>query len=151
MHLFGKESFEQGFVNGNGDWYPKSEIVYVDSKNQPVPQAEASFNQLIELDNSMTIDDYLLHTITAVYHLTGEGVDNLLEIVKSHSEIYWFNFNYTRSYSPDPAFLIENENQLFLLVGKKATFDFITNEDHDDLPTEDEAEDDDESLDFSMM
>ena len=64
MHLFGKESFEQGFVSGDGAWYPKSEIVYVDSQNQPVPQIEASFNQLIDLKNTITIDDYLLHEET---------------------------------------------------------------------------------------
>ena len=75
---------------------------------------------------------------------------DFVEAVAKHNQIFSFIFNYRADYEGDPAFLIENEGELFVLVGKKIEFEYIGLEGAGtiDEVNEDEMEDE---LDFSMM
>ncbi len=152
--VFGKESFEMGYIDENGEWVERAETKAVNEEGDVLEKVDASFKQEIELDDTVSIDDYLLHAVKSVYYFTGDGVDALLRRVELADGIISFPFNYTASYSPDPAFLIENEGELFMVVGTKPDLEFIGLAQQDDLISEDEAaeeEGEEDAFDFGMM
>ena len=75
----------------------------------------------------------------------------LLEALSS-DKIYYFIFNYSADFEGDDAFLVSNENEIFVIVGKSADLEFIGLEENEQelMPeeTQDEVEDE---LDFAMF
>ena len=150
MHIFGKESFELGYQSDDGTWYERSKLQVVDMDDQPLQQQEASFKSTIELQDTVSIDTYLMHVAKSVYHLAPDPA--LLKLVQESEEIYSFPFNYTASYKPDSAFLIENEGELFMVVGQHTGFEFLEMQTVDSsLLEDDEDEGDGDDIDFSMF
>ena len=150
MHIFGKESFELGYQSDDGTWYERSKLQVVDMDDQPLQQQEASFKSTIELQDTVSIDTYLMHVAKPVYHLAPDPA--LLKLVQESDEIYSFPFNYTASYKPDSAFLIENEGELFMVVGQHTGFEFLEMQTVDSsLLEDDEDEGDGDDIDFSMF
>ena len=68
-----------------------------------------------------------------------------------NKEIFTFEFNFRADYEGDPAFLVENEGEVFVLVGKKIEFEFIGLEESGVLDEEETTEDEEDEFDFSMM
>mgnify|MGYP001334804497 CR=1 FL=1 len=64
-----------------------------------------------------------------------------------NDEIYFLVFNYREDYEGDDAYIISNESDFFVTVGKKNEFIFLEQE-NIDLEDEEEIDDD---LDFSML
>jgi len=150
MHIFGKESFELGYQSDDGTWYERGNLQVVDMDDQMLEQQEASFKQLIALEDTVSVDTYLMHIAKSVYHLAPNAA--LLQLVRESDEIYSFPFNYTASYKPDAAFLIENEGELFMVVGQHCGFEFLGMQTVDtSVLQDDDDEDDDDDIDFSMF
>jgi hypothetical protein len=153
LHLFGRDSFEQGYVDGSGEWVDKGDIGVVDASGAAVVQVEASFKAAIALAEIVSIDEYLLHLAKSVYQLTGEGVAALLTAVNAADGIYAFPFNYSRSYEPDRAFLIPAGDELFMVVTTRGSFAFAGPDEVAEIEEEIEDGGDDmaDAMDFSMM
>ena len=107
MHVFGRGSFEQGYLTADGRWHSSSDLMAVDEDLHEIPKMPASFKSTIALKESVSVDEYLEHVVKSVYELGDDAA--LLELVRSTDEIWMFEFNYVASYSPDPAFLVEND------------------------------------------
>tara|TARA_B100000212_G_scaffold169907_1_gene127842 strand:- start:72 stop:680 length:609 start_codon:yes stop_codon:yes gene_type:complete len=140
-----------GVVDNKGNWVDKSQMIYVNEEGNPADLVPSSFDEEIELNSSVSIEFLLEHNITSIYSLQGEeNHPDFVEAVAKHNQIFSFIFNYRADYEGDPAFLIENEGELFVLVGKKIEFEYIGLEGAGtiDEVNEDEMEDE---LDFSMM
>lgn len=143
----------QGIVDEQGCWVERSELMVVDVDGNPAAILPSSFDAPIQLEQTVTVEDFLDHYITAIYTMQGE--ENCPDFVKAIAEgpIYTFDFNYRASHDPSAAFLMENGGEVFLLVGKKGQFDFVGLDQagflEDDLG--DEESDDDDSFDFGMM
>ncbi len=148
MNIFGKESFEQGYMAQDGSWLERSQLQVVDMDDEPLPKQEASFKTVIELMDTVTIEEYLNHVAKSVYHLTSP---ELLKQVQASEDIFSFYFNYTASYTPDPAFLIENEGELFMVVGQHCGFEFVEAQAVESPILEDDEDEDDDDIDFSMF
>ena len=99
------------------------------------------------------IEFLLEHNITSIYSLQGEeNYPNFVKAVADNKDIFTFVFNYRADYEGDPAFVLENDGEVFVLVGKKIEFEFIGLDgagalDEEELDTE-EVEDE---FDFAMM
>ncbi len=150
-HIFGKDSFELGHQSDDGTWLERGQLQMVDMDDQPMEQREASFNQLIELEDTVSVDTYLMHVAKSVYHLAADAA--LLQQVRECDEIYCFPFNYNASYKPDSAFLIENQGELFMVVGQHSGFEFLGMQTPSSaVLSEDDADDDaDDDIDFGMF
>ena len=140
-----------GAVSENGNWVEKSDMTYVDENGIEVKPVPSSFDEEIALNKTVSMENYLEHNITAVYSLQGE--ENHPEFVKAiqeNKDIFTFEFNYRAGYEGDPAFIIENDGEIFILVGKKVEFEFIGLEESGILD-EEEVEVEEDEFDFSMM
>jgi len=149
MHIFGKESFEMGYQSQNGEWLERSNLKVLDMDDQALEKVPASFNDTIELSETVSVDTYLMHIAKSVYHLA--ATPELLQQVQANDEIYAFPFNYTASYQPDSAFLVENEGELFMVVGQHCGFEFLEMQTIDNTVLEEDDEDEDDDIDFSMF
>ncbi len=144
--MLGRNMVEAGYLTDDGDWLERGDLNTVGVDGVPLEKREASFKQPIELENTVTIDEYLSFVAKSVYQL---NAPKLLERVKLEDNIYTFPFNYTASYSPDTAFLIENTNYLFMVVGQATGFEFLEIQEIDTALLIDD--DEDEDIDFSMF
>ncbi len=142
-----------GILDDQGLWVDRSELNAFDSDGNPAEKLPASFDAPIELSKTVSMEEFLDHYITAIYTMQGE--ENCPEFVTSlaNGEIYTFDFNYRASFEPSPAFMMENGGELFLLVGKKAEFEFLGLEESGLLEEEEEGDEETESddFDFGMM
>ncbi|MCP4219337.1 MAG: hypothetical protein GY765_32180 [bacterium] len=141
-----------GILSPDNQWVNRSELKAVNAEGEAVEKVPSSFSAPIELDETAGIDEFLDHEITSIYALEGE--ENNPELVKAVAalgdQLYTFVFNYREDYEGDPAFLMEKDEQLFILIGKKKTYSFCALE---QLAEVEEAveEDDDDEMDFGMM
>ena len=103
------------------------------------------------LEKTATVEEFLDHEIFAVYALQGEENHPDLVNTLASSIIYTFNYSYRDSYESDPAFLLESEGQLFLVIGKPISYTFCSLEQVVDIEETGEEEVEDDDLDFGMM
>ena len=150
LHLFGKESFETGYVDAQeGSWIEKDQLQTIGRDGKVLSKVESSFNQPVELGPRISCDDYLDHVVKSVYQL--QATPALLELVRGGEGFLSFSFNYTASFNPDPAFLFENDGELFMVVAEPCRFDFIGPVESVALVEEDSDDEDEDAMDFSMF
>lgn len=144
-----KGGIAMGTVDQNLNWVERNELVAVNTRGEQVEQIASSFSAPISLDKKVSIETFLDHSISMIYQLTG----NYSDLIKFlGDDIYEFRFNYRNSYDSSPAFLMTNENGLFMLVGYKNNFEYITLQETVVIDAEEEETDsDDFDIDFSMM
>lgn len=144
-----------GSLDESGNWVTKDQLKHVDLEGNEVALVQSSFSEPIELKDRVSVDTLLEHNITSIYSLQGEE-DNpaFVKAIQNEDKIYSFTFNYRTDYEGDPAFIVENEGELFILVGKKVQFEFIGLDDTaelDNASVDTEEQDDSDDFDFSMM
>ncbi|MFT5126810.1 MAG: hypothetical protein ACI8W8_000406 [Rhodothermales bacterium] len=153
LHIFGREAFEQGYMNQAGEWVERGSLVTVNTEGEELPPIPSSFKSNIALSDEVSVDDYLLYNAKSVYQVSGEAAASLAE--KVGDRIFQFSFNYNTSYDPDPAFLLNNSEGLFMVVAQRTEFSFIGKDEEADLAAaeEEDADEEDEGdfMDFSMM
>ena len=143
-----------GTLDENNSWVEKNDIKYVYADGNDAIIIPSSFDSVIDLSQTMCVEDFLEHNITSTYLLQSEEpYQDLIEFIKKMKNIAHFIFNYRADYEGDPAFLIENGGQLFILVGKKIEFEFIGLNDDRILDNDDVVEEaiEEDEFDFSMM
>ena len=60
------------------------------------------------------IEFLLEHNITSIYSLQGEeNYPNFVKAVADNKDIFTFVFNYRADYEGDPAFVLENDGEVF--------------------------------------
>jgi hypothetical protein len=112
-----------GILSSDGKWLERNSLktVYMDGKDVKI--IPSSYDETIHLKKIATPEELLDHIIIAFYELIGTD-PSLIEKVKSN--IYTFTYSYSKGYEGNQAFLIENENSLFLLVGHKIEFKMVS-------------------------
>ncbi|TYQ12815.1 UNVERIFIED_CONTAM: hypothetical protein Cloal_3850 [Acetivibrio alkalicellulosi] len=140
-----------GILDNQSNWVEKADLVAVDEDGNRAELLPSSFSQTIELNSTVTVEELLDHSIVSVYEL--ENVKDSTEFVKAISEnIYSFTFNYREGYEGNPAFIVESEGKVFILVGVYNQFEFIGLEEKGYLDDEeDEEEELTDDIDFGMM
>lgn len=144
-----KGGIAMGTVDQNLNWVERNELVAVNNAGQVIEQIPSTFSAPVTLDKKISIENFLDHSITTIYQLSGSYTD-LIKFIGD--DIYEFRFNYRNSYDSSPAFLISNENGLFMLIGYKNNFEYITLQETAVIDAEEEETDsEDFDIDFSMM
>ena len=149
-----KGSTGLGSLSDDGRWVEKSDMHYVDADGNEAVLVPSSFGIPIVLEDKVSIETFLEHNITAVYSLQGEeDHPDFVKTIQNESKIYTFEFNYRADYEGDPAFVVENDGELFVLVGKKIEFEMIGLADEGVLDeiTDEASQEEEDEFDFSMM
>ena len=150
-HIMPSGSTSLATLNSSGEAINKSELIGIDLAGNKVSLVPSIYDGKVMLREA-TIDEYLATAVKSVYQLQiDEDKEVLLEAL-SLDKIYYFIFNYSADFEGDDAFLVSNENEIFVIVGKSADLEFIGLEENEQelMPeeTQDEVEDE---LDFAMF
>ena len=113
------------YINDRGDAVASKELVAADPGGQPLPLLPSTLNTPQEISGPVPLDDFLAHKVTAVYQLDDAAISPALEAALSRGDIFRAPFRYRPSCHDNPAFLLMNDEGIFLLVGEPAVFDFI--------------------------
>jgi len=143
-----------GILDKNGNWVEKKMLKAVYKDGRDAVLLPSVFDQPVLLEKTVSVEEFLDHLIEAVYLLEpSEGSEELIGRVKECEEILTFAFNYREGYESSPAFLLESKGRLFVLVGYPCVFGFSGLEQIAEfgIEDEDETEEAEEELDFSMM
>ena len=140
-----------GIWDEKGQWVDRAQLVPTRPDGKVAEKIPSSFSAPIKLKETVTLEEFLDHKITAIYTMQGE--ENCPDFVKAVSEaIYTFPFNYREGYQENTAFIVESQGELFVLVGQKMEFEFVGLEQAGLIDeTEEDALEGEESMDFSMM
>ncbi len=134
-------------VNADGHFVGRSELKVVDSEGKLLEKIPSVFDtEGIELTEA-AIEDYLDLNVKSIYQLS--FLDETIKSSLGKSKVYSFKFNYRADYQQDDAYLINKEDDYFIVIGYKITFEYVgLAEQLDEAIVEEETT---EELDFGMM
>ena len=148
-----------GYVNDNGEWIDRGDLLPVDEDGQALNAMPSSFKMPTELEQTATIERFLEHDVRLCYHLTSET--DLPETFVSevrNGTIFRAPFSYRGGVDPDTAFILADINdEIWMLVAAETDVEMVglqqaamcgskLDEDDDDGSAET-----DDSLDFGMI
>jgi hypothetical protein len=113
-------------LDEEGNSVDRKKLIPITSEGEevePVPSSFSAPNILYEA----TIDEYLSHTVKSVYLLTppeGSNFDLLADVL-SGDAIYKFDFSYRGGIEYDTAFLVGNDQTVFMIVGVNTTMQLV--------------------------
>ena len=152
--LIGKGGTGVGYVDSDGNWADKSELVPVNLEGDPMEPVASSFQQVIALGPPITVEEFLNHNIRLVYQLVADAAEpNRLTQSLAEGSIYQFDYSFRGGLEPDAGFLLRAESgELFFLVGDSTAVDFVGLQQQVMSTAEDELVDDADTLmDFGMI
>jgi hypothetical protein len=142
------------YLSYDGQWRKKAELRPVDPQGQLIPPVKSTFDTGVRLEQQATVEEYLEHNTRLVYQLTPEEpCPALLERLRGGA-IYRFPFSYRGGVVADAGFLLlGSDGNLFMCVGTPADIKFIGLKETAGVVPDDEdaSEEEDDSLDFSMV
>lgn len=113
-------------VDSKGTSIDRSALMAIDEDGDLIEPVASSFNAPNSLELSST-DIYLENIVKSVYLLTpAEGAD--LKYLKDHlkgDSIYYFPFSYRGGLEYDNAFVLAVDEDVFMVLGKQARFEFL--------------------------
>jgi hypothetical protein len=152
--LAGKRDTALAYLSPAGLWRRRDELRAVDPLGAPILPAKSTFSCPVPLNTEASIDDYLAHTIQLVYQLVPERVDLIGRLFAelAGGTIYRFPFSYRGGIDPAVAFVLAGaDGHIYLCVGKPTTLEYVGLEAPVVLSEEDEATEEEELLDFSVI
>lgn len=144
-----------GYMNPQGEWLTRAELTAVTPEGEPIEEVESSFKVDLQLDKEVSMEEFLDHSVRLIYSLNPvEGeVDEFRKSVDS-GKIFRFEFSYRGGTSVDPAFVLSNEQGLWLLITDSNRVEYASLA-HAAvcarIEEPEEEEEDSEELDFGML
>lgn len=139
-------------ITDKGDSIDRNDLVPVNADGEKIEQVQSSFTQTNILEPA-TVEDYFLQIVKSVYIVgpyENAKISDLHDQL-STGEIYTFPFSWRGGVEYDNAFLIGADGEAFMVVGKKAEFQFIKLNQAAVLENTEEEEISADDLDFDLM
>lgn len=137
-------------LNSNGESVSRGDLVGVDSDGNKVAKVPSVYEEKVMLREA-TIDEYLSVAVKSVYQLKIEEDKEILLDELNAGKIYYFVFNYRTDFEGDDAFLISNENEIFVVTGMCADIEFIGLTDNEQELVQEDSLSADDDMDFAMF
>ena len=124
--LIGKGGTGLGYLDADGSWCDKAELVAVDKDGNPIEPVPSSFSAAIKLFETATVEEFLEHNIRLVYAVEAlNGADDLMAEL-DRGTIFTFPYSYRGGLEADAGFLLTNESgDVMLAVGTPTQIEFI--------------------------
>jgi len=141
-------------LSPEGHWLEKKTLVPTDNQGKRIEPVASSYAAPVPLENKVTIEAYLSHNIRAVYQVTDElaGPDfgPLIDELK-RGTIFQFPYSFRGGVEADAGFLLLSaEGTPFFAVGSPTKLEFVGYEQTAGV-TEDQADGEEDAVDFGMM
>ncbi len=108
-----------GYINPDGKWVCRKDITPVDFDGNKLKKVPSSFDTGMPLDERVTAEEFLDHSIRLTYALeSAEGMN--AEFLKEINDgtIFKTSFSYRGGVDPDPAFVMQGEDgTIWLMIG----------------------------------
>jgi hypothetical protein len=153
--IVGRGGSAIAYLSPDGLWRKKTELRPVDPAGQPIPPVKSTFDSVVNLDRTVSIDEYLSHNIHLIYRLTAEQEPTALMEELKQGTIFQFPFSYRGGIEASAGFLLQAaDGNIFLCVGSPTKIEFIGLKTAAPIVTEEtggtDAEEED-LLDFSIV
>jgi len=151
--LVGPGGTATAYVSPDGLWLERTNLSPVTVEGEELQPVPSSFSAPIDLAVPASIEQLLDHSIRSVYLLASEAEWSPLRNELARGVVYQFPFSYRGGLNPDTGFLLEGaDKNVFLLVGSPTRLEFVgLAQVAAAADAEDEVEEDDDGLDFSMF
>lgn len=148
-----------GYVNPDGEWVDRGDLVPVDAKGKPLIEMESSFKAPTEIAEEVDIETFLDHAIRLCYRLNGDDpLPKKLMAALQKGKVFQIPFSYRGGVDPDIAFILQGEQgSIWMLIGEATGVEFIGLEEAalcgaDKAQVDDDDEEDEgDGLDFGML
>lgn len=140
-----------GYLSADLEWCDKAQLKPVDLEGNPITPVGSSFAAPIPLERQASVDDYLVHKIRLVYHLTSENEVSQLAEELNRGTIFSFPYSYRGGLQADAGFLLASDSKVFLAVGNRTEMQFIGLQQPAPLTEDDSDDDETDLMDFDMM
>lgn len=138
----------QGWFDADGRQIEQKAIAAIDEQGNTLELVPSTLGVEQSLEGPVDPRDVLDLAVTAVYRAEAEDLDAALAQSLGRGEVWRFLFNYRPDYRAETAFLIQNSEGVFILVGTPASAPFL--EPAASAPPADDGEDEGD-LDFEML
>ncbi len=122
-----------GYINPDGEWVCRKDITPVDFNGEELKKVPSSFNAGMPLDEQVSAEEFLDHSIRLTYALESVFPKNeedeekpkgkpamdktFLKAIKEGA-IFKTSFSYRGGVDPDPAFVLQGEDDtIWLMIG----------------------------------
>lgn len=141
-------SISQVLIDKNGSFVKRSDLVGFNEHGEKVEKVSSIFS-LENKCKKIDLDEFLSVNVKSIYQLgiADDELDKWKNLFKN-DEVYFLVFNYREDYEGDDAYIISNDLGFFMTVGKKNEFVYLEQE---NINLEDDEEEIDDELDFSMF
>ena len=118
-------STAETYLDTNGDGVKRNELVAVDEGGKPLPTLPTTSDRPQAIEGPIALDDFLGHVVTRVYAVEGENLDATLEKKLRTGTILRIPFQPRPTTIDTPAFLLANDDGVFLVQAELCNFDFV--------------------------
>lgn len=139
-------------LDADGNEIDKSSLVahWAEDGREAEPHASV-FEAENRLSTDKGLDDYLCMDVKSVYQLElGDQLAVVQPLLAQHQVLY-LPFCYRAGYDPDDAFLIGQDQHVFLVVGRISAFTWSSLQIQSDLIDEVEEDESSDAMDFNMF
>lgn len=140
-----------GVLSPEMEWVDRSTLKAVTLDGQDASILPSSYSAPIELQEVVTPEEYLSHSITAFYQIL--GADPAL-VAAARDKIYTFPYLYRDGYEGQRAFLMESDGNLYMMLGYLAPFELLGLDEVgiiEDEEADDAEEEESDDIDFGMF
>jgi hypothetical protein len=137
-----------GIVSPEGEWVERSSLKARNPDGSDAGLIPSSYDAPNVLSKKASNEEFLDYMITAVYQLESDsGFCAALG-----DAIYTFEYIYRDRYETTTAFVLQSNGAVFLLLGYDCGIEMLDLNQIAEIDTEDEdADEDEEAIDFTMM
>ncbi len=153
--LVGPGGVAMAYIDQEGDWVDRGQLVAVDDQGNPLPLIPSSYDGPIALTQQVTLDDAAALLVRDVLQLDGGPADSPLRTAIGE-QIFRFVYSYRADYAGEEAYLMNTPDGLFALIGDRVEYHFVGLQSEAPVEAAGDAENDDDlgkddDLDFGMM
>lgn len=138
----------QGWFDPAGRQVESREIGARDGEGNPLEPVPSTLGEQQQLEGPVPATEVLDLSLTAIYRLEPESLDEGLAASLQEGSIWRFSFNYRPDYRAESAYLLANDEGIFALVGVPAASCFL---EPNALPPPEDDDESDDDLDFEML
>jgi hypothetical protein len=138
----------QGWFDTDGRQVEQKAIGAEDADGKAIDLVPSTLGVEQRLEGPVDAREVLDLSLTAVYRITAEALDETLAQSLAEGQFWRFPFNYRPDYRSEIGYLVQNPEGIFAIIGTPAPAQYL--EPHAPPPPADDDEDEGD-LDFEMM